>query len=353
GPPGAGGAYEPRSGPLGLADELAGGVLGGQHVRDLEELAVDVLLVRDDLVQVAEHDAAPVGPDHHAAHAPHQGPHRVEPEARGQHAVAGRRRPAALGVAEDHRANLVARDLLDGPLEVPGAAGVGALGDDDYRRGLAALLGRCDQLRDLVRRHRLLGDQDRLGAAGDAHVQRDVAGVPAHDLDEEEPVVAGGGVAQAVDGFERDVDRGVEADRDVGAEDVVVDGAGDADDGHAVLLRQGQRPAEAAVAADHDQALDAAAPQHGGGLRPARRVEELLGARRAEDRAAALDDVRDVPGVQLDDVVLDEALVPAVDARDAGAVVDRRADDGADGGVHAGRVAPAGEYGDVLHGRPV
>src|SRR5690606_25385103 len=101
------------------------------------------------------------------------------------------------------------------------------------------------------------------------------------------------------------------------------------------LLRQGQRPAEAAVAADHDQALDAAAPQHGGGLRPARRVEELLGARRAEDRAAALDDVRDVPGVQLDDVVLDEALVPAVDARDAGRLVRV----GAGGGVAAGRGA--------------
>src|SRR5215218_8592665 len=78
---------------------------------------------------------------------------------------------------------------------------------------------------------RVLGDEDDVGTAGHARVQRDPAGVPAHDLDDEGAVVAVAGGVQPVDRLHRDTDGGVEAERVVGGVEVVVDGLRDADDG--------------------------------------------------------------------------------------------------------------------------
>ena len=158
---------------------------------------------------------------------------------------------------------------------------------------------------------------------------------------------AGYRVLQAVDGVEGDVGRSVEADGDVGAVDVVVDGGRHARHGHAVLLVQCQRTAEAAVPADHDEAVDAVRPQPQGSLGAALRLVELVAAGRAQDGAATLDDVRHAAHAELLDVVVDQPLEAAVDARDAQAVVPGGAHHGADRGVHAGRVAAAGEHADV------
>src|SRR5690606_30174661 len=83
---------------------------------------------------------AALGADHDPALAAHHRAHGVEPEARGEHAVARGGRAAALGMAEDHAADLVAGDLLHDPLQLAGAAGVRALGHDDDRGRLAAPL---------------------------------------------------------------------------------------------------------------------------------------------------------------------------------------------------------------------
>ena len=80
-----------------------------------------------------------------------------------------------------------------------------------------------------------LGDQDDVGAAGDAGAERQPAGVVAHDLDHDDAVMAVRGAVQAVDRVGRDPERGVEAEGDVGALDVVVDRLGQGDDVQALL----------------------------------------------------------------------------------------------------------------------
>ena len=98
-----------------------------------------------------------------------------------------------------------------------------ALGDDDDREHATARVAAPDQLADLVEVERLLGDQDHVGAAGEPGVERDPAGVAAHHLDHHHPVVGLGRGVQAVDRLGRDVQRGVEAEGDVGGAEVVVD----------------------------------------------------------------------------------------------------------------------------------
>src|SRR5690606_15688015 len=105
----------------------------------------------------------------------------------------------------------------------------------------------------------------------------------------------------------------------------------------------------AAVAAYDDQPLDAAPAQHLGGARATFGLHERLAARGAQDGAAALDDVRHAARAELREVALDQPLVAAEDACHRDAVMRRGSDDGADGRVHAGSVAAAGEHADVSH----
>ena len=181
-----------------------------------------------------------------------------------------------LAVGEDHRA-LGRR---------------GTLGDHDDRR-VVALEPRLDVLADLLDVERDLGDQDDVGAAGHAGVQRDPAGVAAHDLDDEGAVVRLGGRVQPVDRLHGDVDRGVEAERVVGGVEVVVDGLGYADDVHAVLVQLGG-DAEGVLAADRDERVDAEVLEVRLDLLDAAVDLERVGARRAEDRAAARQDAADL-----------------------------------------------------------
>ena len=87
-------------------------------------------------------------------------------------------------------------------------------------------------------------------------MQRDPAGVTAHDLDDEDAVVRLGRRVQPVDRLGRDVHGGVEAERVVGRREVVVDRLRYADDGDAVVVQRG-RDAERVLAADRDEGVDA------------------------------------------------------------------------------------------------
>ena len=111
-------------------------------------------------------------------------------EAGGEHAVEGGRRAAALDVAEHGGAGLEARARLDLALEpLPDAAearvpelvrrrprrtsivpsfGSGALGHDDDREVAPARVPAADQPADLLDVERPLGDEDHVGAAGEA-----------------------------------------------------------------------------------------------------------------------------------------------------------------------------------------
>ena len=99
-----------------------------------------------------------------------------------------------------------------------------------------------------------LWDQNRVGAAGDARVQRNPPGVAPHHLDDQDPLVRFGRRVQPIDRVGRERDRGIEPETVRRADDVVVDRLRHADDRHphpAELVRDGQR----AVAADRDQRI--------------------------------------------------------------------------------------------------
>src|SRR5690606_40588983 len=114
---------------------------------------------------------------------------------------------------------------------------------------LSQLLSLDDPLVDGVQIVRDLGDQDGLRTAGQTGPQGDKAGLPAHHLHYVDPLVASGRVPDLVDPVDHRIDRRVKADGNVGAGDVVVDGGGNADGGHA-HRGQGHCPAERPVAAD-------------------------------------------------------------------------------------------------------
>ena len=149
-------------------------------------------------------------------------------------------------------------------------------------------------VRELVRDLRNENDVRR---AGEPCVQRDESGVPAHDFDDEHPVVAFGGRVQTVDRFERGVHGRVEAEGRDGTGDVVVDRFGHADDAHPLVEKpvgDGKRP----VTTDHDDRVDPELTRgsyqlvrpigflEGAIRRGARPLERIPAVRRSQDRAA-------------------------------------------------------------------
>jgi hypothetical protein len=150
---------------------------------------------------------------------------------------------------------------------------------------------------------------------------------------------------QRVDG---DAEGRVEAERDVGAGHVVVDGLRNAND-RDPLGREAPGDGQAAVAADHHQAVD---PVSGGGGQ--HRVGPVLvgaragpvdrrGSRRRGWGAAQGHDAGDLVEAERPRLVREEAGEAVEEAGDPHAVpMDRRPDDGPERGVHAGTVAPRG-----------
>ncbi len=90
-------------------------------------------------------------------------------------------------------------------------------------------VGLLDRLANLLERCLYLWDEHKFCSAGDAAHLRQVARVAPHRLDEKGSVVGGGGVFDLIYGIQDGVQRCIHADGDVGAIDVVVNGAGDAD----------------------------------------------------------------------------------------------------------------------------
>ena len=119
-----------------------------------------------------------------------------------------------------------------------------------------------------------------------------------------------------------------------------------------MLFVQLARTPKRAVAADDDEALNRVLAQVRGGLSAALGFEKGQTAGGAQNGAATLDDVGDAARPHRFDVAFDKTLVAAVNGRHVHVFVDGGAHDRANGGVHAGRVAPAGEYGDMLHQLP-
>ena len=90
---------------------------------------------------------------------------------------------------------------------------------------------------DLFDVERVFGEQDDVGAAGEAGVRRDPARVTPHHLDDHHAVVTLRRGVQPVDRVGCDLHCGVEPEREVGGRQVVVDRLRHADHLHAVRAR--------------------------------------------------------------------------------------------------------------------
>ena len=190
----------------------------------------------------------------------------------------------------------------------------------------------------------VLGDQNHVGAARDPGVEGDPAGVAAHDLDDQDPVVALGGGVQPIDRVGRDLDSGLEAEGAVGSREVVVDRLRDADHPHAVLV-QPIGYAERVLATDRDQCLDP--------MRLHARADQLepvlppvgVGPRSSEDRASPGQNAARGLEIERRGLALDHAT-PAVPvakklmAVGALSLANRRPDHG----VESGAVAATGQH---------
>ena len=166
------------------------------------------------------------------------------------------------------------------------AGELAALARDDDREVLAARAAPLDGRRDVVVDDRLLGDQDVVGAAGDARSSGAIQPACRPIVSTTMMRLCDSAVEwHPVDRLGGDVDGGVEAEGVVGAVQVVVDRLRDADDGQAVLGVELRGDAERVLAADRDERvelLEGLADAFDAAL-------ELVGVRPrgADDRAAA------------------------------------------------------------------
>src|SRR5260370_36391603 len=104
------------------------------------------------------------------------------------------------------------------------AAGARTLRDHDNRRALAAAMALLDAVAYVVEAERAFRDHDRLRSAAERDRDRDKPTVTAPHLDAENSFAGECGVANPVDCVERGVYRRIDADRIVGAGDIVVYG---------------------------------------------------------------------------------------------------------------------------------
>ena len=118
------------------------------------------------------------------------------------------------------------------------------------------------------------------------------------------------------------------------------------------LRREPERRAERAVAADHDHRVDPLALERRGHRRGALAVDVRVAPRRAENRAATLEDAAHRVAVERAKLPLHEAVPPVEDPDDLGAVPPCRARrHAADHGVQPGTVAARGQDRNPLHAR--
>src|SRR5690606_6405004 len=232
------------------------------------------------------------------------------PEAGAEDAVGGQRGAAALDVAEHgdagvepgaapdlrgHRLahgagdDLAVAAVLRLPLHRGALGGHGALGDDDDGERGVGPVPVLEAPGDLVDVERGLGGEDDLRSPGDPGLDGDPPGLPAHELDDHDPVVALRSGVDPVDRLGGDVHGRVEADGAVGAGDVVADRLGDGGARH-TGLRDRARRVEGAVTADADQAVDPLRLQRGVDRLQAALNGVRVVARRAQQGATGVED---------------------------------------------------------------
>ena len=305
---------------------------------------------------------------HHAPAAVVRRVDRRQTQACREHAVERGRGAAPLDVTEHGGPRLEPGPRLDLVFELdadsaqPRVAELVELALGDHHRALlrsrplgrhhdrevpAARVTAADQPAHLVDVEGNLRDQDHVGTPGDARVQRDPARVAAHHFDDKDPVMALGGRVEAVDRLRGDVQRGVEAEGDIGRAEVVINRLRHADDVDAVGV-QATGGTEGVLAADRGQAVEVEVAD-----RRAHALEPVLaligiGPGAAEDRAAAREDPPDSLEVELGDRAFEDAAPAVAEAHDLmPVVVDSLTHHAADDGVQPGTVTPTGQDSDA------
>ncbi len=247
---------------------------------------------------------------------------------------------------KDGHSGVVAGGVLDPVAQFPG--GHDTLRQDDQRMGFALFTGLVEAIDEPSQAELDLRHDHGFCPPGHGHVEGQKARTPTHDLDYEEPVMAGGRVAQAHDGIEGGLHGGAESYGEFRPGDVVVDRPGDARHGDAPLL-QFPGSLEGPAAADDGQALYPGAEQIVGGPVLPLGLHEAARPGSLQDRPASVDDAAHITGPEGAEVALQEPLEAAHDADGLHVLGDGAPGDGPYGGVHARGVPSAGEDGYFFH----
>ncbi len=287
-----------------------------------------------------------------------------DPESRRQHPVERDGRAPSLDVAEDRDAGLEPGPLLDLGREVVREATEprepvlvegrlrelerpfhrhGTFRHHHDRERAPAGMPMAEVVAHTVDVEGVLGDQDRIGASRHPRVHRDPAGVPAHHLDEHDPVVALGGRVQPVDRVGRDLDGRVEPHvTSVPARSLsIVFGTPTIrTPSSASRTAAPERP----FAADHDETVELVLPDRPQDPRGAVLEPVRVGARGTEDRPPARQDAGGVGDPERLARVVEDAVPAVVEAHELHAVrADAATDHRPDHRVQAGAIASAGE----------
>jgi hypothetical protein len=186
-------------------------------------------------------------------------------------------------------------------------------------------------------------------------MQRDPAGIAAHDLDHHHPPVRFGRGVQPPDGLGRDRYGGIEAEGEQGPVQVVVDGLGHAHHRQTQIAKP-LGDAQGTVTADGDQGIAAHRPkagQHFLGdigqhhlLAPVHRIFERIAlVDGPQDGTAQVGDAAHPIAIQGDQPIgfpAAQAFITIPDARHPPAPVQRPQGHGADYGVESRRITAAG-----------
>src|SRR6266498_508677 len=160
-----------------------------------------------------------------------------------------------------------------------------------------------------------------------------------HRLDEKSPLMRRGGDFQSVNSFERDVERGVDADGDLRAVQVVVNRRGHSHD-RKIHLRERMRALLRAVAARRHQRGNIALVKLINRLLSRLFRFELRTPRAPERGSAPLDYPADISRAERREISGDQPGKAVADAEDFPSAIQPRAHDGPDGRIHS-RGVPA------------
>jgi predicted permease len=179
----------------------------------------------------------------------------------------------------------------------------------------------------------------------------------AHQLDDDDAVVAVGGAVQAIDSLGRNPECRVEADARLGHRHVIVDGLGQGDDGEA-LLGEAEGVLLRAVSADADDGVQsvllAVREDHVAHVaNPSLDLHAVgLDAARAENRPADGENAGERVFVQRKRTILDQPQKAVADAHGLDAAAEHRLSHAANRRVQSGAIAARGQDADpfdLLH----